>query len=38
LVVMNKGEIEEVGDADLVYKSPKTSYAQKLIDAIPKGI
>ena len=38
LVVMNKGKIEEIGDADEIYKSPKTAYAQKLIDAIPKGI
>jgi peptide/nickel transport system ATP-binding protein len=38
LVVMNKGKIEEIGDADAVYKNPKTEYTQKLIDAIPKGI
>ncbi|MBI9040817.1 ABC transporter ATP-binding protein [Lutibacter sp.] len=38
LVVMNKGKIEEMGDSDLIYKAPKTAYAQKLIDAIPKGI
>lgn len=38
LVVMNQGKIEEIGEADSIYKSPKTSYAQKLISAIPKGI
>ena len=38
LVVMNKGKIEEIGDADSIYESPKTAYSQKLIDAIPKGI
>jgi len=38
LVVMNKGEIEEIGDADAIYESPQTSYSKKLIDAIPKGI
>ncbi|MFD1292978.1 ABC transporter ATP-binding protein [Lutibacter holmesii] len=38
LVVMNKGKIEEIGDADIIYKTPKTNYTQKLIDAIPKGI
>jgi peptide/nickel transport system ATP-binding protein len=38
LVVMNKGKIEEIGDADAIYESPKTLYSQKLIDAIPKGI
>jgi len=38
LIVMNRGKIEEIGDADAIYKSPKTTYTQKLIDAIPKGI
>ena len=38
LLVMNKGLIEEKGDADIVYRTPKTEYTQKLIAAIPKGI
>jgi len=38
LVVMNKGKIEEIGDADVIYKNPKTNYTKKLIEAIPKGI
>ncbi|MFY0603956.1 MAG: ABC transporter ATP-binding protein [Flavobacteriaceae bacterium] len=38
LVVMNKGKIEEIGDADEIYKNPKTLYTKSLIDAIPKGI
>ena len=38
LIVMNKGKIEEIGDADAIYKTPKTAYTKKLIDAIPKGI
>jgi len=38
LVVMNNGKIEEIGDADAIYANPKTSYTQKLISAIPKGI
>jgi peptide/nickel transport system ATP-binding protein len=38
LIVMNEGKIEEIGDADAIYKTPKTLYTQKLIDAIPKGI
>lgn len=38
LIVMNKGKIEEIGDADAIYETPKTLYTQKLIDAIPKGI
>ena len=38
LAVMNEGRIEEIGEADAIYKEPKTVYTQKLIDAIPKGI
>ncbi|MDC3388488.1 ABC transporter ATP-binding protein [Flavobacteriaceae bacterium] len=38
LVVMNKGKIEEIGEADSVYANPKTAYTQSLIAAIPKGI
>lgn len=38
LLVMNKGEIEEMGEADSVYGNPKKDYTKKLIDAIPKGL
>jgi len=38
LVVMNKGEIEEIGEADSIYANPKTEYTRSLINAIPKGI
>ncbi|MFD1062504.1 ABC transporter ATP-binding protein [Winogradskyella litorisediminis] len=38
LLVMNKGEIEELGEADQVYSHPKKEYTKKLIDAIPKGL
>jgi peptide/nickel transport system ATP-binding protein len=38
LVVMNQGEIEEIGDADVIYKAPKTTYTKTLIAAIPRGI
>jgi len=38
LVVMNKGKIEEIDDADIIYKAPKSTYTQNLIDAIPKGL
>jgi peptide/nickel transport system ATP-binding protein len=38
LLVMNKGKIEEMGDADLVYSDPKKPYTKRLIDAIPKGL
>jgi len=37
MVVMQEGEIEEMGDADQIYNSPKTEYTKKLIDAIPEG-
>lgn len=37
LIVMNNGKIEEFGEADLIYKTPKTDYTKKLIHAIPKG-
>lgn len=37
LVVMNKGQIEEIGEADSIYANPKTEYTKSLIDAIPKG-
>jgi len=38
LLVMNKGKIEELGDADEIYENPQTEYSKKLIQAIPKGI
>ncbi|AEH00949.1 ABC transporter ATP-binding protein [Lacinutrix sp. 5H-3-7-4] len=38
LLVMNKGKIEELDDADVIYKSPKKAYTKKLINAIPKGL
>lgn len=38
MVVMNKGKIEEINDADVIYSSPKTAYTKTLISAIPKGI
>lgn len=38
LIVMNKGEIEEMDDADIIYSHPKRDYTKKLIHAIPKGL
>ena len=38
LLVMNKGRIEELDDADIIYNAPKKDYTKKLIDAIPKGL
>jgi peptide/nickel transport system ATP-binding protein len=37
MVVMNKGKIEEMGDADSIYNNPQTDYTKNLIGAIPKG-
>jgi peptide/nickel transport system ATP-binding protein len=37
MVVMNKGRIEEIGDADAIYNDPQTEYTKRLISAIPKG-
>ena len=37
LMVMNKGKIEEMGEADAVYTNPEHLYTQRLIAAIPKG-
>jgi len=34
---MNKGVVEEMGDADQIYSNPQTEYTKKLIAAIPKG-
>lgn len=36
IVVMNKGKIEEINEADALYEDPQTAYTQKLIAAIPE--
>jgi len=38
LLVMNKGAIEELGDADEIYANPVKQYTKRLIDSIPKGM
>lgn len=38
LLVMNAGQIEELGEADTIYANPASKYTKTLIDAIPKGI
>jgi len=38
IMVMNKGEIVELGTAESVYNNPQELYTQKLISAIPKAI
>jgi len=37
ILVMNKGKIEESGNADDIYSNPKTEYTKKLIASIPKA-
>ena len=37
MVVMQKGKIEEMGDADEIYNNPKSEYTKNLINSIPKG-
>jgi peptide/nickel transport system ATP-binding protein len=37
MVVMNKGKIEEMGDADQIYLNPQSEYTKNLISSIPKG-
>jgi peptide/nickel transport system ATP-binding protein len=38
MMVMNKGKIEEAGDADQVYENPQSAYTRQLISSIPKNI
>ena len=38
LIVMNRGKIEEINDADEIYQNPKSVYTKQLIDSIPRGI
>jgi peptide/nickel transport system ATP-binding protein len=35
IMVMNKGRIEEMGEAEEVYSRPRTDYTKKLLAAIP---
>jgi peptide/nickel transport system ATP-binding protein len=35
IMVMNKGVIEELGDADSVFLSPQSNYTRQLLEAIP---
>ena len=37
IMVMNKGQIEEIGPAHEIYTHPKSAYTQKLIQSIPRG-
>jgi len=37
MMVMQKGKIEEMGDPDEIYRSPKSDYTRRLINSIPNG-
>jgi peptide/nickel transport system ATP-binding protein len=37
IMVMNKGQIEEIGPAETIYRQPQQSYTRQLISAIPVG-
>ncbi|MEO0685994.1 MAG: ATP-binding cassette domain-containing protein, partial [Cyanobacteria bacterium J06649_11] len=37
ILVMNRGEIVESGNAEEIYRQPKQEYTQKLISSIPTG-
>ncbi|WP_276480901.1 ABC transporter ATP-binding protein [Paraflavitalea pollutisoli] len=38
IMVMNKGQIEEIGPAEEVYFHPQQAYTKQLIESIPKGM
>ena len=38
IMVMNKGKIEESGNADDIYFNPQTAYTKNLVASIPKGV
>ncbi|MGA9383112.1 MAG: ATP-binding cassette domain-containing protein, partial [Phormidium sp.] len=37
IMVMNRGKIEEIGLADIIYREPKQEYTRQLINSIPTG-
>ncbi len=37
VMVMNKGEVVEIADADTIYRTPQDPYTQKLLASIPRG-
>ncbi|MEO1792461.1 MAG: ABC transporter ATP-binding protein [Cyanobacteria bacterium J06629_19] len=37
IMVMNKGQVEEIGPAEEIYQRPRREYTQQLISAIPEG-
>ncbi len=37
IMVMNQGQVEEIGPAETIYRQPQSAYTQQLINAIPLG-
>jgi peptide/nickel transport system ATP-binding protein len=37
IMVMNKGEIEEIGPSERIYRTPQKDYTRQLISAIPES-
>lgn len=38
VLVMNKGQLVEMADAEEIYRNPKNEYTRNLLSAIPKGV
>ena len=38
LLIMNKGKIVEMGEADKTYNKPSNAYTKRLINSIPRGL
>ncbi len=38
IMVMNKGQIVETGEADALYAQPMSEYTRKLLNSIPRGL
>jgi peptide/nickel transport system ATP-binding protein len=36
MMVMRRGKIEELSEADKIYENPQSEYTQRLISSIPK--
>ena len=37
VMVMNRGEVVEIADADTIYRDPRNAYTQRLLASIPRG-
>ncbi len=37
VMVMNRGEVVEIADADTIYRDPRNAYTQRLLASIPQG-